>query len=140
MSFLQVATIAWFEADSICGSHSIAIPIVLVLPYLFRLFQCLRQYKDTKEKTSLLNGKFFCFFYVILGFIEVLLLSFKYDSYMLILSNCYFTESALSRVSACCCYCTPIIIILINSSQLENSKLYNLSTSSHKFVCPCFQP
>jgi hypothetical protein len=22
---LQVATIAWFEADSICGSHSVAI-------------------------------------------------------------------------------------------------------------------
>ena len=54
---LQVATIAWFEADSVCGSHSVAIPIVLVLPYLFRLFQCLRQYKDTGEKTSLLNGK-----------------------------------------------------------------------------------
>ncbi|KAG9138599.1 hypothetical protein Leryth_012937 [Lithospermum erythrorhizon] len=52
----QVATIAWFEADSICGSHSVAIPVVLVLPYLFRLFQCLRQYKDTKEKTSLLNA------------------------------------------------------------------------------------
>ncbi|KAJ0811803.1 hypothetical protein HanPSC8_Chr17g0754841 [Helianthus annuus] len=56
--FVQwVATIAWFEADSVCGSHSVAIPIVLVLPYIFRLFQCLRQYKDTKEKTSLLNGK-----------------------------------------------------------------------------------
>ncbi|KAI7732602.1 hypothetical protein M8C21_023748, partial [Ambrosia artemisiifolia] len=52
----QVATIAWFEADSVCGSHSVAIPIVLVLPYIFRLFQCLRQYKDTKEKTSLLNA------------------------------------------------------------------------------------
>ncbi|XP_071925379.1 uncharacterized protein [Coffea arabica] len=52
----QVATIAWFEADSVCGSHSVAIPIVLVLPYLFRLFQCLRQYKDTKEKTSLFNA------------------------------------------------------------------------------------
>lgn len=53
---LQVATIAWFEADSVCGSHSIAIPLVLVLPYLCRLFQCLRQYKDTKEKTTLLNA------------------------------------------------------------------------------------
>ncbi|XP_077250676.1 uncharacterized protein LOC143890038 isoform X2 [Tasmannia lanceolata] len=52
----QVATIAWFEADSVCGSHSIAIPLVLVLPYTFRLFQCLRQYKDTKEKSSLLNA------------------------------------------------------------------------------------
>ncbi|KAJ9550291.1 hypothetical protein OSB04_014336 [Centaurea solstitialis] len=51
----QVATIAWFEADSVCGSHAVAIPIVLVLPYIFRFFQCLRQYKDTKEKTSLLN-------------------------------------------------------------------------------------
>lgn len=52
----QVATIAWFEADSICGSHSIAIPFILVLPYIFRLFQCLRQYTDTREKTSLLNA------------------------------------------------------------------------------------
>ncbi|XP_038692190.1 SPX and EXS domain-containing protein 1-like isoform X2 [Tripterygium wilfordii] len=52
----QVATIAWFEADSVCGSHSVAIPLVLVLPYLFRLFQCLRQYKDMKEKTSLFNA------------------------------------------------------------------------------------
>ncbi|XP_038714078.1 SPX and EXS domain-containing protein 1-like isoform X2 [Tripterygium wilfordii] len=52
----QVATIAWFEADSVCGSHSVAIPIVLVLPYLFRLFQCLRQYKDMKDKTSLFNA------------------------------------------------------------------------------------
>lgn len=55
---MQVATIAWFEADSVCGSHSVAIPIVLVLPYIFRFFQCLRQYKDTREKTSLLNGKY----------------------------------------------------------------------------------
>lgn len=52
----QVATIAWFEADSICGSHSIAIPLVLVLPYMFRFFQCLRQYKDTREKTTLFNA------------------------------------------------------------------------------------
>ncbi|KAK9207432.1 hypothetical protein WN943_017719 [Citrus x changshan-huyou] len=52
----QVATIAWFEADSVCGSHSIAIPLVLVFPYLCRLLQCLRQYKDTKEKTTLLNA------------------------------------------------------------------------------------
>ena len=40
-----------------CGSHSVAIPVVLVLPYIFRLFQCLRQYKDSGEKSSLLNGK-----------------------------------------------------------------------------------
>lgn len=52
----QVATIAWLEADSVCGSHSIAIPIVLVLPYLWRLLQCLRQYKDTKEKNCLFNA------------------------------------------------------------------------------------
>eukprot|EP00257_Ricinus_communis_P014907 XP_015572702.1 SPX and EXS domain-containing protein 1 isoform X1 [Ricinus communis] len=52
----QVATIAWFEADSVCGSHSVAIPLILVLPYIFRLFQCLRQYKDTREKTSLFNA------------------------------------------------------------------------------------
>ncbi|CAH9141357.1 unnamed protein product [Cuscuta epithymum] len=56
MVHCQVATIAWFEADSVCGSHSVAIPIVLVLPYFFRLFQCLRQYKDTKEKNALLNA------------------------------------------------------------------------------------
>ncbi|XP_059629470.1 uncharacterized protein LOC132271974 [Cornus florida] len=52
----QVATIAWFEADSVCGSHAVAIPVVLVMPYLFRLFQCLRQYKDTREKTTLFNA------------------------------------------------------------------------------------
>ncbi|XP_043696313.1 SPX and EXS domain-containing protein 5-like isoform X2 [Telopea speciosissima] len=52
----QVATIAWFEADSVCGSHSIAIPLVLVFPYMCRFFQCLRQHKDTKEKTALLNA------------------------------------------------------------------------------------
>ncbi|XP_021670579.1 uncharacterized protein LOC110657614 isoform X2 [Hevea brasiliensis] len=52
----QVATIAWFEADSVCGSHSVAIPLVLVSPYIFRLFQCLRQYKDTREKTNLFNA------------------------------------------------------------------------------------
>ncbi|TYJ47816.1 hypothetical protein E1A91_A01G017200v1 [Gossypium mustelinum] len=52
----QVATIAWFEADSVCGSHSVAIPLVLVLPYLFRFFQCLRQYRDIGERSALLNG------------------------------------------------------------------------------------
>ncbi|KAL1224876.1 Phosphate transporter PHO1-2 [Cardamine amara subsp. amara] len=52
----QVATIAWFEADAVCGSHQIAIPLVLVFPYICRLLQCLRQYKDTKEKSSLLNA------------------------------------------------------------------------------------
>ncbi|XP_020976470.1 protein ERD1 homolog 1-like isoform X3 [Arachis ipaensis] len=52
----QIATIAWLEADSVCGSHSVAIPLVLVLLYLFHLNQCLRQYKDTGEKTCLLNA------------------------------------------------------------------------------------
>ncbi|KAL5730402.1 hypothetical protein ACHQM5_003226 [Ranunculus cassubicifolius] len=52
----QVATIAWFEADSVCGSHSIAIPLALVFPYMCRFFQCLRQYKDTREKTCLFNA------------------------------------------------------------------------------------
>ncbi|KAL4354741.1 hypothetical protein GQ457_06G044330 [Hibiscus cannabinus] len=52
----QVATIAWFEADSVCGSHSVAIPLVLVIPYIWRLLQCLRQYKDTKEKPTLFNA------------------------------------------------------------------------------------
>ncbi|CAA7049562.1 unnamed protein product [Microthlaspi erraticum] len=55
----QVATVAWFEADSVCGSHSAAIPLVLVLPYLFRLFQCIRQYKDSKEVANIWNaGKY----------------------------------------------------------------------------------
>eukprot|EP01018_Ginkgo_biloba_P032289 Gb_40526 [translate_table: standard] len=52
----QVATIAWFEADAICGSHSILIPCVLAFPYVCRFFQCLRQYKDTREKSCLLNA------------------------------------------------------------------------------------
>ncbi|PRQ57780.1 hypothetical protein RchiOBHm_Chr1g0352051 [Rosa chinensis] len=51
-----VATIAWLEADSVCGSHSIGIPLVHVFPYVCRLFQCLRQYKDTKDKTNLFNA------------------------------------------------------------------------------------
>ncbi|KAL9315056.1 hypothetical protein ACSQ67_016057 [Phaseolus vulgaris] len=55
----QVATIAWLEADSVCGSHSVAIPMVLVLPYIWRLLQCLRQYRDTKEKNCLFNGNCF---------------------------------------------------------------------------------
>ena len=74
LKHVQVATIAWFEADSVCGSHSVAIPLVLVLPYLFRFFQCLRQYKDTGEKTTLLNGKilacstlsYYCLDYILL--------------------------------------------------------------------------
>jgi len=56
---MQVATIAWLEADSVCGSHSVAIPMCLVLPYLWRLLQCLRQYRDTKEKNCLFNGNCF---------------------------------------------------------------------------------
>ncbi|KAK8974299.1 hypothetical protein V6N11_034665 [Hibiscus sabdariffa] len=58
-SMAKVATIAWFEADSVCGSHAVAIPVVLVIPYIWRLMQCLRQYKDTKEKTTLFNGNAF---------------------------------------------------------------------------------
>ncbi|XWS32248.1 hypothetical protein CRYUN_Cryun23aG0144000 [Craigia yunnanensis] len=52
----QVATIAWFEADSVCSSHSVAIPLVLDIPYIWRLMQCLQQYKDTKEKATLFNA------------------------------------------------------------------------------------
>ncbi|TYJ08730.1 hypothetical protein E1A91_A11G093800v1 [Gossypium mustelinum] len=66
----QVATIAWFEADSVCGSHSVAIPLVLVIPYIWRLLQCLRQYKDTKEKPTLSNGGHM--FIVASGFFQVL--------------------------------------------------------------------
>lgn len=52
----QVATLSWFEPDSTCGSHSIWIPCVLGLPYLFRFFQCLRQYSDTKDRTCIFNA------------------------------------------------------------------------------------
>eukprot|EP00897_Mesotaenium_endlicherianum_P005248 jgi/Mesen1/4751/ME000242S03926 len=52
----QVATIAWMEADDVCGSHSIMIPLVLSYPYVCRFFQCLRQYSDTRDKACLLNG------------------------------------------------------------------------------------
>ncbi|KAJ7532268.1 hypothetical protein O6H91_14G080300 [Diphasiastrum complanatum] len=52
----QVATIAWFEADDICGSHSIWIPCFLAFPYFCRFLQCLRQYYDTREMTSLSNA------------------------------------------------------------------------------------
>ncbi|KAG2404379.1 Phosphate transporter PHO1-like protein [Vigna angularis] len=55
-SMAKVATIAWLEADSVCGSHSVAIPMALVLPYMWRLLQCLRQYRDTKEKNCLFNA------------------------------------------------------------------------------------
>ncbi|KAJ6683497.1 hypothetical protein OIU85_007209 [Salix viminalis] len=80
----QVATIAWFEADSVCGSHSIGIPVALVLPYIFRLFQCLRQYKDTKEKTTLLNGEFTLDFpFLSLIFVLVCSVVFKLTIHML---------------------------------------------------------
>lgn len=78
---MQVATIAWFEADSVCGSHAIAIPVVLVLPYIFRLFQCLRQYKDSGEKTTLLNGKYIGHFCFPPSFI--LLFFFNFDKFFL---------------------------------------------------------
>eukprot|EP00252_Welwitschia_mirabilis_P017124 TRINITY_DN3800_c0_g1_i1.p1 TRINITY_DN3800_c0_g1~~TRINITY_DN3800_c0_g1_i1.p1 ORF type:complete len:463 (-),score=53.29 TRINITY_DN3800_c0_g1_i1:221-1609(-) len=44
------------EEDGVCGSHSVLIPCVLAYPYVCRFFQCLRQYKDTKEKACLLNA------------------------------------------------------------------------------------
>ncbi|XP_057850582.1 uncharacterized protein LOC131061087 isoform X1 [Cryptomeria japonica] len=52
----QVATIAWFDVEDVCGSHSFAIPCVLSFPYFCRFFQCLRQYKDTKDRFCLLNA------------------------------------------------------------------------------------
>ncbi|KAH7422254.1 hypothetical protein KP509_12G000100 [Ceratopteris richardii] len=52
----QVATLSWFEPDSTCGSHSIWIPCVLALPYVFRFFQCLRQYSDTRDNTCIFNA------------------------------------------------------------------------------------
>lgn len=50
MIHLQVAIVAWFEADFVCGSHSVGIPIVLVLHCLSLLFQSLQQYKNTRDK------------------------------------------------------------------------------------------
>ncbi|XP_024527676.1 SPX and EXS domain-containing protein 3 [Selaginella moellendorffii] len=47
---------AAFEAEELCGSHSIWIPCILALPYLFRFAQCLRQYTDTKERSCLFNA------------------------------------------------------------------------------------
>ncbi|EMS66791.1 Phosphate transporter PHO1-2 [Triticum urartu] len=44
----QVATIAWFEADSICGSHSVAIPLVLVFYWVLGsnlILRCTWTYK-----------------------------------------------------------------------------------------------
>ncbi|KAH7424992.1 hypothetical protein KP509_11G035900 [Ceratopteris richardii] len=52
----QVATLSWFEPHSTCGSHSIWIPCALALPYVFRFFQCLRQYSDTRDNTCILNA------------------------------------------------------------------------------------
>ncbi|KAE8715247.1 SPX and EXS domain-containing protein 1-like isoform X3 [Hibiscus syriacus] len=77
-----VATIAWFEADSVCGSHSVAIPVVLVIPYIWRLMQCLRQYKDTKEKMTLLNGNAFesLLSFIYIALVCLLTLALKYST------------------------------------------------------------
>ncbi|KAJ7962289.1 SPX and EXS domain-containing protein 1 [Quillaja saponaria] len=47
----QVATIAWLESDSVV----VVTQYLSVLPYIWRLLQRLRQYKDTKERTSIFN-------------------------------------------------------------------------------------
>eukprot|EP00850_Spirogloea_muscicola_P015471 SM000118S25614 [mRNA] locus=s118:412109:416562:- [translate_table: standard] len=52
----QVATLAIANADEVCGSHSVMIPMVLAFPYVCRFFQCLRQYSDTKEKNCIYNA------------------------------------------------------------------------------------
>lgn len=56
MSHGQVATVAWMDANDICGSHSIMIPCVLAYPYVCRFFQCLRQYSDTRDRSCLFNA------------------------------------------------------------------------------------
>lgn len=53
----QVATLASFEPEDVCGSHSVMIPLILAYPYVCRFFQCLRQFSDTKDKGTLLNGE-----------------------------------------------------------------------------------
>ncbi|KAJ7962291.1 SPX and EXS domain-containing protein 1 [Quillaja saponaria] len=50
----QVATIAWLESDSVV----VVTQYLSVLPYIWRLLQRLRQYKDTKERTSIFNVAF----------------------------------------------------------------------------------
>jgi len=39
-----------------CGDRSWRIPAVLVIPSIIRLFQCLRQFRDTREKKCLYNA------------------------------------------------------------------------------------
>ncbi|KAG5063803.1 hypothetical protein JHK85_004986 [Glycine max] len=48
-----VATIALLEADYVCGSHSVAIPLVLVLPNLYGFNQCVSGSTKTLERKLL---------------------------------------------------------------------------------------
>ncbi|XP_028211116.1 ubiquitin carboxyl-terminal hydrolase 18-like [Glycine soja] len=52
-SMAKVATIALLEADYICGSHSVAIPLVLVLPNLYGFNQCVSGSTKTLERKLL---------------------------------------------------------------------------------------
>ena len=121
---MQVATIAWFEADSVCGSHSIGIPVALVLPYIFRLFQCLRQYKDTKEKTTLLNGEFTLDFpFLSLIFVLVCSVVFKLTIHML-----YVFLSLASSKAFC-----VIETILTTLTYCFSFKIFDCRTSDFSF-------
>lgn len=109
---MQVATIAWFEGDSVCGSHSVAIPIVLVLPYLFRLFQCLRQYKDTRDKTSLFNGKF-----PILLSLRYIKLLVSENGWCIIIFNCMWVVFKLEYFISALKYSTAVPVIFVSALQ-----------------------
>ncbi|KAG5052446.1 hypothetical protein JHK87_004644 [Glycine soja] len=52
-SMAKVATIAFLEADYVCGSHSVAIPLVLVLPNLYGFNQCVSGSTKTLERKLL---------------------------------------------------------------------------------------
>jgi len=56
-----------------------------VFPYLWRFFQCLRQYKDTKEKTCLFNG--------------IHSSSINFDCLFVLQETCMFTSIPFSRIT-----------------------------------------
>lgn len=43
-----------------CADASLHIPLVLAIPYLVRLLQCLRQYSDTRDTACLYNAAKYC--------------------------------------------------------------------------------
>lgn len=137
---VQVATIAWLEADSVCGSHSIGIPLVLVFPYVCRLFQCLRQYKDTKEKTTLFNGNDFWFFHPSLTACYLKLSFGEFKNILAILLfifqiNCsqywFYRLGRSMAVNGILWFCWIIVeVVHINMWPVKNT-IFGIKFSSH---------